>query len=37
MGMMMEPPTPATINIDTTLRTEEVRQVAGHAVAQQNL
>ncbi len=33
-GMMqMEPPVPAVINIDTTLKVEEVRQVAGHAVA----
>lgn len=34
MGMApMEPPTPAVINIDTTLSVEEVRQIAGHGLA----
>ncbi len=34
MGMaQMEPPTPAVINIDTTLNVEEVRQIAGHGLA----
>ncbi len=32
-GMMMDPPVPAVINIDTTLKVEEVRQLAGHALA----
>jgi hypothetical protein len=33
MGMVQqEPPVPATINIDTTLTVEEVRQTAGHAL-----
>jgi hypothetical protein len=36
MGMMqMEPPTPAVINIDTTLSVEEVKQIAGHSLARQ--
>lgn len=34
MGMM-QPPVKATVNIDTTLKVREVRQIAGHAVAQE--